>query len=129
MNKVKLIIWLLVMGFMGLVIYQNEGHFFGVPQSLRLNLLVFSEYHSPQLPMVFFHLVFFLYGLLVAYCFGLPGRFRSRKAIKRLTIAATQREKEMAELNPELSRTKSEPLPLAQGGAPGSSITSPVKTR
>ena len=79
--------------------------------------------------MVFFYLIFFLYGLIVAYCFGLPERFRSRKAIKRLTIADTQREKAMTELNAELARIKGEPLPLSQAGAPESSITSPVKTR
>jgi len=129
MNKAKLIIWLLVLVFMGLVIYQNEGHFLNAQESLRLNLGVVPEYHSPKLPMVFFYLVFFLYGLIVAYFFGLPERFRSRKAIKRLTIAATQREKAMTELNTELSRIKSEPLPLPQGGVPESSITSPVKTR
>ena len=128
MNKAKLIIWLLVLGIMGLVIYQNEGHFLN-PQSLRLNLGVFPEYHSQKLPMVFFYLVFFLYGLIVAYCFGLPERFRNRKAIKRLTIADTQREKAMAELNTELSRIKGEPLPPAPAGVPESSITSPVKTR
>jgi hypothetical protein len=129
MNKAKLIIWLLVLVFMGLVVYQNEGHFLNAQESLRLNLGVVPEYHSPKLPMVFFYLVFFLYGLIVAYFFGLPERFRSRKAIKRLTIAATQREKAMTELNTELSRIKGEPLPLPQAGAPESSITSPVKTR
>jgi hypothetical protein len=129
MNKAKLIIWLLVLGFMGLVVYQNDGHFLNAQESLRLNLGVVPEYHSPKLPMVFFYLVFFLYGLVVAYLFGLPERFRSRKAIKRLTIAATQREKAMTELNTELSRIKGEPLPLPQGGVPESSITSPVKTR
>lgn len=129
MNKAKLIIWLLVLVFMGLVVYQNEGHFLNAQESLRLNLGVVPEYHSPKLPMVFFYLVFFLYGLIVAYLFGMRERFRSRKAIKRLTIAATQREKAMTELNTELSRIKGEPLPLPQGGAPESSITSPVKTR
>jgi hypothetical protein len=129
MNKAKLIIWLLVLVFMGLVVYQNEGHFLNAQESLRLNLGVVPEYHSPKLPMVFFYLVFFLYGLIVAYLFGMPERFRSRKAIKRLTIADTQREKAMTELNTELSRLKGEPLPLPQGGAPESSITSPVKTR
>ena len=129
MNKVKLILWLLVLGFMGLVILQNEGHFLYAEQSLRLNLGVVPEYHSPKLPMVFFYLVFFLYGLIVAYCFGLPERFRNRKAIKRLTIADTQREKAMAELNTELSRIKGEPLPPAPAGVPESSITSPVKAR
>ena len=129
MNKAKLIIWLLVLFFMGLVIYQNEGHFLNAQESLRLNLGVVPEYHSPKLPMVFFYLVFFLYGLIVAYFFGLPERFRNRKAIKRQTIAASQREKAMAELNTELSRIKGEPLPLPQGGAPESSVTSPVKTR
>ena len=129
MNKAKLIIWLLVLVFMGLVIYQNESHFLNAQESLRLNLGVVPEYHSPKLPMVFFYLVFFLYGLIVAYFFSLPERFRHRKAIKRLTIADTQREKAMAELKTELSRIKGEPLPPAQAGAPESSITSPVKTR
>jgi uncharacterized integral membrane protein len=129
MNKVKLVVWLLVLGFMGLVIFQNEGYFLSGQESLRLNLVVFPEYHSPKLPMVYFHLVFFLYGLLVAYCLGLPRRFRSRKEIKRLTIADTKREKAMAELNTELARIKGEPLPLPQGGASESSITSPVKSR
>ena len=117
MKKAKLIIWLLVLGFMGLVIFQNEGHFLNAEPSLPLNLGVFPEYHSPQLPMVFFHLAFFIYGLLVAYCFGLSGRFRSRKAVKRLTTAATQREKAMADLNTELSRIKGERPPQAQGEA------------
>jgi hypothetical protein len=129
MKKAKLIIWLLVLGFMGLVIFQNEGYFLNADQSLRMNLWVIPEYHSPQLPVVSFHLVFFLYGLIVAYFFGLPERFRNRKAIKRLTIAATQRDKAMTELNTELARIKGEPLPLTQAGALESSITSPVKTR
>jgi hypothetical protein len=129
MKKARLIIWLLVLGFMGLVIFQNEGYFLNAEQSLRLNLGVFPEYHSPTLPIVFFYLVFFIYGLIVAYCFGLPERFRNRKAIKRLTTADTRREKAMAELNTELARIKGEPPPLAQGGAPESSITSPVKSR
>jgi hypothetical protein len=129
MNKAKLIIWLLVLGFMGLVVFQNEGYFLNAEQSLRLNLWVFPEYHSPQLPVVFIHLVFFIFGLIVAYCFGLPERFRNRKTIKRLTTAATQRDKAMAELNTELARIKGEPPPPEQGGAAESSITSPVRTR
>jgi len=129
MKKVKLILWLLVLGFMGLVIFQNEGYFLDTEQTLRLNLWVFPEYHSPKLPMVYFDLVFFVYGLLVAYFFGLPERFRSRRAIKRLTTADTKREKAMAELNTELARIKGEPPPLGRGGVPESSITSPVKNR
>jgi len=129
MKKAKLIIWLLVLGLMGLVIYQNEGYFLNTEQSLRLNLVVVPEYHSPQLPIAVFCLIFFLYGLIVAYLFGLPERFRNRKTIKRLTIADAQREKALSELNTELARIKGGPLPSAQGGAPESSITSPVKTR
>jgi uncharacterized integral membrane protein len=129
MKKVKLIIWLLVLGFMGLVIYQNEGYFLNTEQSLRLNLGVAPEYHSPQLPIVVYYLIFFCYGLLVAYFFGLLERFRNRKAIKRLTAADAQREKAMAELNTELARIKGEPLPSAPSGASESSITSPVKPR
>jgi hypothetical protein len=129
MKKAKWVIWLLVLGFMGLVIFQNEGYLLNTEQSLRINLGVFPEYHSPQLPVVSFHLAFFLYGLIVAYCFGLPERFRNRKAIKRLTTADARREKAMADLNTELSRIKGEPPPLPPGAPPESSITSPVKSR
>ncbi|MFO7708373.1 MAG: LapA family protein [Desulfobacterales bacterium] len=126
MNKTKLVIWLIILGFMGLVMYQNEGHFFSTVQSLRLNLGLAPEYRSPELPLLVYYLIFFVFGLLVAFVFALPEKMRKRRALKQLAAAATDRESEANALKTELARLKGEPLP---GDPPESSITSPTQTR
>jgi hypothetical protein len=127
MKKVKLVVWLLIFGFLALVIFQNEDYFLNAQQHLRLNLHFFDEFKSPSLPPAVFHLVFFFFGVVAAYGMSTAGRFRSRKAIKRLQVAAEAREKELMSLKTELAGLKGEPLP-GDPGTPGeSSITSPIK--
>jgi uncharacterized integral membrane protein len=127
MNKGKLVWWLLILGFMALGIYQNQDYFLKTTQSLRLNFLVVPEYHTPNLPLAAIHLVFFVFGLLVAFLLGLPTRFRARKAIRHLSVSVDAQEKEMSELKSELARLKGEPLPGDGSGQSEASITSPVK--
>jgi uncharacterized integral membrane protein len=128
MKKVKVVIWLLVFGFLALVIFQNEDYFLNTQQQLRLNLYFLNEYHSPSLPLAVFHLLFFCCGVVVAYAMSAAGRFRSHTAVKRLQNAAAAQEKELLSLKTELARQKGEPLAPAQGGPAGeSSITSPIK--
>jgi hypothetical protein len=122
MNKVKLVLWLLILGAMALVVFQNEGYFMETQQTLRLNLRVFPEYHSPNLPLVAFHLLFFLFGLIVAYLFGALDRWRRRKAVSRLTAETSAQRDEIEILKADLARLKG-------GSAAGTletSITSPV---
>jgi uncharacterized integral membrane protein len=126
MNKTKLVIWLIILGFMGLVMYQNEEHFFSTSQSLRLNLGIIPEYRSAELPLLVFYLVFFVFGLLVAFIFALPEKMRKRRSLKHLAAVAADREAEANALKTELARLKGEPLP---GDAPESSFTSPPHTR
>ncbi len=126
MNKTKLVIWLIILGFMGLVMYQNEGHFFSTAQSLRLNLGLTPEYRSPELPLWVYYLIFFVFGLLVEFVFALPEKMRKRRALKQLAAAATDREAEANALKIEMARLKGEPLP---GEPPESSITSPIQNR
>jgi hypothetical protein len=126
MNKTKLVIWLIILGVMGLAMYQNEGHFFSTEQSFRINLGVSPEYRTPQLPLVVFYLLFFVFGLLVAFVFALPDKVRKRRALKQLSAAAADREAEVNALKSELARLKGEPLP---GDPPESSITSPSQPR
>ena len=127
MKKVKLVIWLLIFGFLALVIFQNEDYFLNTQQQLRLNLHFLNEYQSPSLPVAVFHLLFFGFGVLVAYAMSAAGRFRLHKTVKRLQTAADAREKEILSLKTELARLKGEPLPGDQGGSAESSITSPIK--
>jgi hypothetical protein len=127
MNKVKAVVWLLVFGFLVLVVFQNEDYFLNTPQHLRLNLYFFPEYRSPSLPPAVFHLLFFILGVGVAYGMSAIGRLRLRQTLKRLRTAAAAQEKELEALKTELARIKGEPLPAAPNAAAGSSLTSPIK--
>lgn len=123
MKKLKVVVWLLIFGLLALVIFQNEEHFLNTQQSLRLNLWRLADYQSPSLPLAVYHMLFFIFGLVVAYGFSAPARFKLRRAVKRLTAAVAGREKEILSLKTELAQLKGEPLP----GTVESSITSPVK--
>jgi uncharacterized integral membrane protein len=127
MKKVKVCFWLLILGLIALVVFQNSGYFLDTQQALRLNLKVFPEYQSPSLPLVAFHLLFFLFGLLVAYLFGTPQRIRRRKTITRLTAEGSAQQKEMESMRAELARLRGEPLPGAVEVLTETSVTSPVK--
>lgn len=126
MKKTKLFFWLLILGGMALVVFQNDGYFLETQQVLRLNLRAFPEYQSPNLPLVAFHLLFFGFGLLVAYLFSALDRWRRRKAISRLTAEATVQRKEMEALRAELARLKGEPPTGPPSGSVETSVTSPV---
>ncbi len=124
MNKTKLVIWLIILGLIGLAVYQNQEHFLNTAQSLRLNLGLVPEYRSPELPLVTFYLIFFLFGLLVDFGFALPDKLRKRRALKHLSTVAGERENQLNALRIEVARLKGEPLP---GDPPESSFTSSVQ--
>jgi hypothetical protein len=122
MRKVKLFLWVLILGLMALVVFQNEGYFMDTLQALRINLRVVPEYQSPQLPLVAFHLLFFVFGLVVAYLFGGLNRWRRRKAVARLTAENAAQRGEIEALRAELATFKGAPA----AGPPETSVTSPV---
>ncbi|MCU0584854.1 MAG: hypothetical protein MUC46_02130 [Desulfobacterales bacterium] len=126
MNKTKLVIWLIILGLIGLAVYQNQEHFLGSTQSLRLNLGLLPEYRSPELPLVVFYVAFFVFGLLVDFGFALPDKLRKRRALKQLSTVADERENQLNALRVEVARLKGEPLP---GDPPESSFTSSTQTR
>jgi uncharacterized integral membrane protein len=115
MNKTKLVLWLIVAAFLGLVIFQNQA-FFLSRQSLGLNLWLFDAWHSQELPVAVVALGFFLFGLILAYLFGLPGRFRARKTIKHLNATAASQSEEMEKLKKEIDTLKG--VPEVEGETP-----------
>jgi cell division protein FtsB len=129
MKKVKLVLWLLILSAIALVVFQNEGYFMETQQVLRLSLKAFPEYRSPNLPLVAFHLLFFVFGLIVAYLFGALDRWRRRKAVARLTAENAAQRRELETLRTELDRLKGEPMTGGPAGAPETSVTSPVARR
>jgi uncharacterized integral membrane protein len=116
MNKTKLVLWLIVAAFLGLVIFQNES-FFMEQQSLRLNLWIFNEWMSPELPVAVIALGFLVFGLILAYLFGLPGRFNARKSIKRLNATVSSQTDELDKLNKEMNALKGVPEAEEEGQA------------
>ncbi len=84
MSKIKMVFWLLVVGLIAVVFFQNPEPFMA-KQSLRL-----FKYQSPQLYAAVFFLAFFVAGFLVAYIYTLPERYRLKKAVKHLTAAQVQ---------------------------------------
>lgn len=127
MNKVKVILWLLIAVLLAVVFYQNEEFCLNTAQSLRIHLYVFPEYTSPSLPVAVFFILFFLWGAVVSWLFGLAARFRLRRAVRHLEQARSALEKEVAGLREEIAGLKGGPPPYPTGETEESSITSPLK--
>ena len=82
MKKVKLAFWLILVGLMGIVFWQNQT-FFLEKKSVGIDYFV-GSYQSPELQIVLYLLIFFLAGLLISYFHSLSERFATRKTIKKL---------------------------------------------
>jgi uncharacterized integral membrane protein len=105
MKKATLIIWVIIFGFIALVIFQNQT-FFLAKQSLRINLGVFEEYHSPEVPNAILSLIFFFAGLLIAYLFSFPARFKAKRTIRKLNVTISAYNRELSELRREIDSLK-----------------------
>ena len=82
MKKVKIAFWLIVFGFVGLVIFQNKEFFMSKSQMV-LNL-GFFYYETPFLANWIFFVAFFLLGILISYFLSLFKQFKDAKTIKAL---------------------------------------------
>jgi len=82
MKKVKIVILLIILVFVGIVIFQNRA-FFMAEQSLVINLL-FAEYKMPGIANIVLFLTCFFIGLLIGYFYFIFIRFKLNKTIRRL---------------------------------------------
>jgi len=112
MKKAKIAFWLILIGFIALIAYQNWD-FFMSEHRLRLNLFVTEEFSTPKLQNAILFLFFFFSGLLIAYFITLFERFKSKKTIKMLTAALEMSRKELDELKKEILLLKGETPPIA----------------
>jgi len=120
MKKVKIGIWLIIIVFIGLVIYQNRDFFF-VKESLGIDL-TFVAYNSPELPVALYFTAFFLIGALIVYLFGLAERYRSGKQIKALRQTSDAQRQAIDDLKKDVQALRPQP-PSGQTASP-----SPVET-
>ena len=106
MNKFKLVLWVIILAIIALVIFQNLG-FFSTEANLQINPWVAPVYETPGIPIAVICLSFFILGLFLAFIFGVPERYRNRKAIKKLTAANATQTDEIDKLKKEVAYQKS----------------------
>ena len=112
MKKAKIAFWLILIGFIALLAYQNWD-FFMSEHHLKLDLFVTEEFSTPNLPNAILFLFFFFAGLLISYFITLFGRSKSKKTIKTLNASLEANQKQLDELKNELSLLKGEKPPTA----------------
>ncbi|MBW2602921.1 MAG: LapA family protein [Deltaproteobacteria bacterium] len=106
MKKIKIVLWIIFLGFMAIVFFSNKDYFL-VKQGIQIDVPFSEPFQIQELPNVIYFLVFFLAGFLVAYFISLSERFKSKKTIKNLNAAATSQLEEISVLKKEVDSLKS----------------------
>ena len=104
MKKVKIAFWIIVFGFVGLVIFQNKA-FFMSENHLMLNL-GFFYYETPILANAVFFVAFFLVGILISYFINLFKHYTDAKIIKALKAKEASLVETVSALEKQLSIQK-----------------------
>jgi len=101
MKKLKILLWIIIIGFIALVFFQNKD-FFIAKQGLKLNLYFAGPYQSPELPHVLWFLATLSIGLLISYFYGLAERFKLKKIIKGLNAKIDTQMEMISQIRSEL---------------------------
>ncbi len=96
MKAVKLVFALLVIVFLTIVVWQNQGVFMD-KKVLGIDLVAWN-YTTQPIHLSLYFLSFFLIGLLVAYFHGLCERFRAKRTIANQLQTIRNSEKEIEAL-------------------------------
>jgi uncharacterized membrane protein YciS (DUF1049 family) len=104
MKKFKIVIWLLIIVFIGLFIYQNKD-FFLAKEVFQLNLVA-KAYTTPEIPVAALFVGFFVIGLLLAFLFSIPGRLRASKSIRTLNDTIRAQSADLTMLKSEVDALK-----------------------
>ncbi|MBC2716446.1 MAG: LapA family protein [Desulfobacteraceae bacterium] len=101
MRKVKLAFWLILLGLLGVVFWQNQT-FFLEKRGVGIDYLI-GNYHTPELQIALYFLIFFLVGLLISYFSSLSERFVARKTNRKLKDELTNVRKKISDLEASLA--------------------------
>ncbi|MBU0768287.1 MAG: LapA family protein [Proteobacteria bacterium] len=105
MKKVKIVLWIIFLGFIAIIFFSNKVYFLA-KQGIQINLPFTEPFQIKELPNAVYFLIFFLAGFLIAYFISLSERFKSKKAIKNLNAAATSQLEEISILKKEINSLK-----------------------
>ena len=113
MKKVKIGFWIVLIGFLLLLGFQNKS-FFLQKNTFGLNLYITDAYMSPEIYNGVLFAVCFLAGLIIAYFFGLFEKFRTNKTIKQLNTDLESQRQQVESLTTELNAFKNASAPPAE---------------
>ncbi len=105
MKKVKIVFLLIILIFVGIVIFQNKT-FFMAEQSLVINLM-FVEYTMPEIANIVLFLTCFFIGLLIGYFYFIFIRFKLNKTIRRLNSTINSHQEIISDLEKDVGSFKS----------------------
>ena len=105
MKKVKIVLWIILLGFIAIIFFSNKDYFLA-KKAIQINLFFKEPFQIQELPNAIYFLVFFLAGFLIAYFISLSERFKSKKTIKNLNAAATSQLEEISVLKKEIDSLK-----------------------
>jgi uncharacterized integral membrane protein len=111
MKKVKIAIWVVIVGFVALLIYQNKALFL-TGNTLRLNL-GFVEYQTADMRILLLCFLFLLAGLLLGVYFLVVQTLKAKKLVKAANKRVETQKDQIASLESELKRYRGQPPPAA----------------
>ena len=104
MGNLKTGLWIVIVGFVVLLFFQNQEVFLA-KRTLRMDLL-FAKYQSPELPDILLFICTFAIGYLISYFVNLSSRFKFKKLIKQLNSTLDAQQKELTSLKSEIDGLK-----------------------
>ena len=131
MQKIKLLLWLIILGLLGTLIYQNLDYFM-TTVSLKFDLKVASwNWTIPELQNIAYFGICFLLGLIMAGLKGFVVSFKLSKEIKTKDVAITSLKEQVNTLKTELEVFQHDPYikrqleekPLVEPSAPEESTS------
>lgn len=109
MKKIKLLVWLIILGLLGTLIYQNSEYFM-TSVSLNFDLKIASwSWTIPELQNIAYFGICFLLGLIMAGLKGFVVSFKLSKEIKTKEAALTSLKEQVNTLKTELEVFQHDP--------------------
>jgi uncharacterized integral membrane protein len=100
MRKIKIALWVVVFGFLAMLILQNQEFFFS-KTGFGLDFY-YQKYQIPKAPNVILFLAVFFIGLLIAYVLSLFGQFKVKKTLKNLNATIKSQMEVISDLKGEI---------------------------
>ena len=104
MKKVKLVVWMLIVVFVVVVIYQNKDFFWETKKSMTINMPLIPEKYKtlPEVELLIIFGIFFAAGLLLGIYLMFGRGLKKKKTIKALKAQVKEESEKAVGLEKEL---------------------------